>query len=490
MPVSKSPSARPVSKNPSSRVRSASASGRRNARRAAPPRISAGHRGPRLAPARGPRGAVGRGQRPAERPPRDPAQNLGGAPWLVFRARRAAREETGAARHIAHAGGVVGPVDAEVAEVRQPGQPGKVPGRQIRQRLLERHHEILDRTGRTLDERGRDLVRPGRDRNRRCPQDVGRPQLAVEVDERHPLAVDGDLDLLPGGRDVVAEERSDAREVERQAEDVVAVGRELMPHGDPTARAERRPRHVAHLGERLRHDVGRDRRGRLGVADRESRDAARRGQIAVDQRRRHGEDVRHVVVALAHVVRRQERRDVDRHPGQLAHRVGVLRAVETVEDRAARARRSLGRAVDAPLDVGDERGELRGGRARAALGRHHSRPQLQDDPLEGRRVGDRIGGVERFQRQPGAAGPVVVATDAVPLQQGVPVDRFRWRSSAHRGRDARHDDGQHACEQRAANRQNRGSDRHRRDPLIRGSAGVGAALVRRTLGPGSAQRGL
>ena len=327
------------------------------------------------------------------------------------------------------------------------------------------------------------LVRPGRDGDRRRAEDVSGPQLAVEVDQRHPLAVDGDLDLLAVGRDVVAEEGADAGEVERQAEDVVPIGREVVAHGDAAARPERRPRHVAHLGERLRHHVGRDRRGRIGIADGQPRDAACRGQVAVDQRRRHGEDVRHVVVALAHVVRRQERRDVDRHPRELPHGVGVLGPVQSVQDRAARARRGLGRGVDACLQVGHEGGERGAVRARAPFGRHHPRPQLQDDLLEGGGVRNGVGGVQRLERQPGGLRPVVVAAEAVLLQQASSIDCARRRRGPRRSRRARHDEGQHAREQRATDRPNRGSDRHRRgSPDSRRRGSRAGALIRRPWG--------
>ena len=62
---------------------------------------------------------------------------------------------------------------------------------------------------------------------------------------------------------------------------------------------------------------------RLGRADREPADLLRRRDVAVEQRRREVAD-RHVVEAVAGLVGRQQRRDVDVERQQVADGVLVL----------------------------------------------------------------------------------------------------------------------------------------------------------------------
>ena len=191
--------------------------------------------------------------------------------------------------------------------MRQPRQSREMTGRQVGEGLLERHHEVLHGPGRALDECRRNHLRTRLDRDRRRAQDVGRSHLTVDVEQRDARAVDRDLDLLALGRHVVAEQGADAREVEREPEDIVTVGRKRMPNGEAAAGTERRARDVPHLRERRRDDVGLDHRRGIRVTDGQSGDLAGGDEIAVQQGWRDRQDVRHVVESLAHVIRREQR---------------------------------------------------------------------------------------------------------------------------------------------------------------------------------------
>ena len=102
------------------------------------------------------------------------------------------------------------------------------------------------------------------------------------------------------------------------------------------------------------------RRG-VALADREPADLRRRRDVALEQRRRHAEDVGDVVEAAARVVCRKQRRGVDVERQQIANRVGVLDAVHAVERRAPRIRAGGGRPIDRRLDgAGEARRAWRG----------------------------------------------------------------------------------------------------------------------------------
>ena len=125
----------------------------------------------------------------------------------------------------------------------------------------------------------------------------------VDVEQRHPLAVDRDLDLLASRRHAV-EEAGGAR-VEVDLEDVLAIGWEVVDERDPAARTKRRTLDALHLRGSLRGFVRRLAGAGVWIADRQAADLAGRTQVAVHQRRRKGLDVRDVVEAVAHGVRRQ-----------------------------------------------------------------------------------------------------------------------------------------------------------------------------------------
>ena len=134
-----------------------------------------------------------------------------------------------------------------------------------------------------------------------------------------------------------------------------------------------RGEHVAHLGspacaERqagqmnaLRQIVGDaeilDRRRRRRGADGEAAHALGRAKVLLHQRRRHLQHAGDVVEPIAGVVCRQHRRDVEVERQQIADRVAVLGAVQTMERLGtARIRTGGRRAIELAFEPAKERG--------------------------------------------------------------------------------------------------------------------------------------
>ena len=104
-------------------------------------------------------------------------------------------------------------------------------------------------------------------------------------------------------------------------------------------------------------------------------------------------------------------------PGASSRRYGEDISIQAVQHRSARVRILGGVGVDRSLDVGDESVEVSGFRSGHSRGRHHSGPQLQGDLLERFRVTTGCGQVDRLQREIPEPHVVVVAGDAVVVDQ-------------------------------------------------------------------------
>ena len=92
--------------------------------------------------------------------------------------------------------------------------------------------------------------------------------------------------------------------------------------------------------------------GETGVADGQRADAIGGDEIALEQRRRRAQQIGDVVEAERRVVGRQQRRDVDVEREQVAHRVRVLAAIETPDERPAGiGRRRAGRSSSVSSQV-------------------------------------------------------------------------------------------------------------------------------------------
>ena len=173
---------------------------------------------------------------------------------------------------------------------------------------------------------------PSRRRLASPPSACGRCRRPPTVNSLHALAVEADLELVRFG-----EPHDPADEVAQQVDldAVLAVDREVVTDHRAAARAERHPFEPVVLRQVGRDLVGIGLTADRRIADRLLADLARRLQIALEQRRRDTEDVADVVEAVARVVWRQQCRDVDVEPEQIANRVVVLGAVEAMERRAA-----------------------------------------------------------------------------------------------------------------------------------------------------------
>ena len=240
--------------------------------------------------------------------------------------------------------------------------------------------------------------------------------VAADRETADALAVHADVELV---RPAEAAHVAVLLLPQAEADDVLAVDREVVLDGDAPARSERQ---VVADGAVLVHravdgiDLGH--RAHARVAHDELADAPRRGQVALDQGRRDGQHLGDVVEALLLVVGREQRVGVDLEAEDVADGVGVLHPVEAVHGGPARVGILQARAVELGLEPMDEVAGCRGRGARPAGGRHRVRPQAADDVLPGGRVRLHVRDVQRVQRQPGRERAPVVAGHAVAVEEG------------------------------------------------------------------------
>ena len=196
---------------------------------------------------------------------------------------------------------------------------------------------------------------------------------------------------------------------------VFAVQRKRVADQRSADRAERQAFHVLILRPILPHPICALGRGDSLIPDRERADLSRRRQIPLLQRRRDIQDIGHVVEAVRRVVGRQQRCRVDVQREQIANRVGVLSAIQPMNDRGAGGTAG-GAAVERRLQLLDEGPVGRFIRPAGAERRHHAGPQLANDLLPYFGVRDDIGRVERVERQPRRPQPLIVAADAIAVE--------------------------------------------------------------------------
>ncbi len=179
-----------------------------------------------------------------------------------------------------------------------------------------------------------------------------------------------------------------------------------MTRGDPAARPEWKlfaktiglpqPRSFVRVvpDGRIALERGPKRR----IADGEARDLCGSRQIAIEQRRHYRQRIRIGVEAVRLLVRRKHERAVNLDAEKIAHRVGVLSAIETMEIRGP-SRIGVGGCHSIELGLepcGNRVVGLAVGAARPRR-RHRAGAKLQHDLLPRlRRVGDlvRLNGVE------------------------------------------------------------------------------------------------
>ena len=232
--------------------------------------------------------------------------------------------------------------------------------------------------------------------------------VIAHIDQADGFAVYGHFDF----RDAVVVGNAAAT---LHLERVHAVEREIMTNGQTAGGSQRnvfRHRRVPVCGCR-----GAD----GGVAYGQAADLRRRGDIAVHQRRRYAQHVGHVVETLGRVVGGEERRDVNIQREQIANRVAVLVAVQTMERGRSRIGMRGSRAVELSFEgrrEGIERGAIR---PRRACRRHHAGADLPDHLLPRLRRCRAFGGavwIELLENQIPCFQALVVARNAVLIQQG------------------------------------------------------------------------
>ncbi len=182
---------------------------------------------------------------------------------------------------------------------------------------------------------------------RRIREHRGRIRRAADGVEEDALAVDGHFDLM---RKFRTADRVQVGAEQLDLQDVLGVERKGVADLHAADGAERKTVDVLILREILARTIGLAARRNAGLADGQRAHAARGRQVSLEQGRRDAEDVGDVVEAVARIVGRQERGGVDLERQQVSDRVGVLRAVQTMQQRPAGIRRGCRRGVEARFE--------------------------------------------------------------------------------------------------------------------------------------------
>ena len=370
------------------------------------------------------RGHVLVDQRPPERLPSQPGDDLGRAGGLFRRVRGPAGEDGPAAGGLRHPGGVEGAADDQVAQVGQRQQAVGAGDGGARERPVVRGDEVLNRAFRVLQEgRGHPVVAGAHENRFGAHLDavrIGDVHPAVEFEDRHPFAVDGDLELLRGLVGVqsvapVADQGAGGFVVERDPEDVFTVGREVVLDAEAAARSIggafdplglRSPAGDLVLG--LARSGGR-------VAQRQPRDVARPVQVGFQQGGREHLCVGDVVEVRALGIEREILAGVYVEIEQVLDRAFVLGAVQALEGTGPGIGVGREGGVHAILERGDQQLQRVADRAGHPRWGHHPRAQLEDHLLHGLGARGQVVDVEAGEGEVAGEERVVVADLAVAL---------------------------------------------------------------------------
>ena len=249
----------------------------------------------------------------------------------------------------------------------------------------------------------------------------GGPPLASASDGEalQQLSIESDIELLwpAHAHDVVlilpAQANLDA---------IFAVDWKVMANRDAATGSERQ---VFALPVVLQHvqwnRVRREPRTCGRQTGREPRDLTGHRQISLQVGRRNREDIREVVeAAVRRVIPGEQRLHIELEREQVANRVVVFRAIETVDGaRLAWIRIGRPRAIDFHLHparhgvIGGHIGPRPPGR------RHRAGPKLRDHALPGVGVAGRVADIQTVEGKPAGTKFLVMARDAVLVEDRV-----------------------------------------------------------------------
>ena len=244
--------------------------------------------------------------------------------------------------------------------------------------------------------------------------------------------VDADLDLVFVLGDAVY--RLDGLvALEPDGEHVLAVQGKVMAHGQPAAGREGQVFAGPHVAPLVPHLVDLHDRTDVGAADRRPADLGRGGHVAGHQPRRDRQHVGVVVEAEPGHVRRQQVFAADLEAQQVFDGVDVLDAVQAPRRHPPGVGVGRRRAVERPFEGRHEGVQRRRAGPRAALGGHLAGAQLVDDLLENGSMGRGPGRVHPVEGQAAGLQPLVVAGDAVAVEE-LAGRRVGLALTARRGR--------------------------------------------------------
>ena len=173
------------------------------------------------------------------------------------------------------------------------------------------------------------------------------------------------------------------------------------------------------------------------IADCQPADLGGRGHVPVHEHRRDRQDFRNVVEPEGPRVGRQQARAVDFQREQIPDGIDVLRAVQAPDGYAP----GIGMRRRMRIQRGDKRRSERvGGRPVGlprGLRRHLPAAQLAHDLLEHRRARAEVVEVDRVEHEPRGLQSLVVAGDAIPIEERSIERRGTRRSLSCRIRRSR-----------------------------------------------------
>ena len=254
--------------------------------------------------------------------------------------------------------------------------------------------------------------------------------LSTHAEEMYPLSIDGVFDLVlvleTACHSQVGAEHTDG-------EDVIRIQRSRKIRQDSTYGADRHAFKMDVLRGVLPNTIRFAAWRNVHVPNGQRTDSSCRVHITLEQHRRNPKDISDVVKTVGGIVRRQQDRWIDFERQQIADRVAVFGAVQTPKERAARIRVSGGVTIEFSREPGDQASTSRVVGLWHALWGHHPDPHLADDLFPDVCILFNMGEVQRVERQPSGFGALVMARDAVLIEDRAVISRLRRDRSCSTG---------------------------------------------------------